>query len=167
MTTPLHHRRLDTPVGTLTVVASDAGLRAVLWPDDRPGRVPLEPTSEQGESPLLDAAVDQLEAYFAGRSDRFDLVLDPRGTPFQLAVWEALTAIEPGTTTTYGQLAAAVGRPSAARAVGAAVGRNPLSVIVPCHRVIGRDGTLTGFAGGMTAKRWLLDHEAGRATMPV
>ncbi len=98
----------------------------------------------------------ELDEYFAGRRRAFDLVLAPAGTPFQLAVWEELRRIPFGGTTTYGELARRVGRPTAARAVGAAVGRNPISIIVPCHRVVGSDGALTGFAGGLDRKRALL-----------
>jgi methylated-DNA-[protein]-cysteine S-methyltransferase len=157
--TTLARRRLATPVGELVLVASDQGLRAVLWPDDRPGRVRLDPCADTASHPVLDAAARQLDEYFAGERDTFDLALDPLGTEFQRVVWDALTRIPSGTTLTYGQLATQVGRPGAARAVGAAVGRNPLSVVVPCHRVVGSDGTLTGFAGGLPAKEWLLAHE--------
>lgn len=105
----------------------------------------------------------QLDEYFAGRRRAFDLPLAPHGTPFQLRVWEELRRIGPGTTRTYGELARAVGKPAAARAVGAAVGRNPISVIVPCHRVVGSDGSLTGFAGGLARKRTLLTLEGSAA----
>ena len=105
----------------------------------------------------------QLDEYFAGRRSSFDLPLSPCGTPFQHRVWDELRRIEPGTTRTYGELAAAVGRPRAARAVGAAIGRNPISVIVPCHRVVGADGSLTGFGGGLERKRYLLALEGAPA----
>jgi len=110
--------------------------------------------------PLLLDAADQLRAYFAGKLREFDLPLAPRGTPFQLSVWDAVSAIPYGSTATYAEIAAAVGRPSACRAVGAANGRNPLPVIVPCHRVIGAAGALTGYGGGLERKRFLLDLEA-------
>jgi methylated-DNA-[protein]-cysteine S-methyltransferase len=110
-------------------------------------------------------AVEQLRAYFEGRRSDFDLRLAPVGTPFQQRVWEELRAIPAGSTDTYGAIAARLGQGSASRAVGAAVGRNPISVIVPCHRVVGSDGTLTGYAGGLDRKRWLLDHET--AAMPI
>ena len=113
--------------------------------------------------PLLRAAADQLQAWHAGRRRTFDLPLAPVGTAFQQAVWAALARLPFGTTTAYGALAAAVGRPAAARAVGAATGRNPLSIIVPCHRLVGRDGALTGYAGGLERKRALLAFEAGAA----
>lgn len=150
---------MSSPVGTLTLVASGAGLVAVLWPDERPDRVRLGEYAPGGQHLVLGAARDQLDDYFAGNRTRFDLPLDPRGTPFQQAVWRALGDIPFGETRSYGALAAAIGRPSAARAVGAANGRNPLSIVVPCHRVIGGSGALTGFAGGLAAKTLLLDHE--------
>lgn len=184
----LRRRTLSTPVGVLVLVASDRGLRAVLWPDDDPARVPSAvlstatatatsdpiagPTSgpapratPDGAGPggnadaVLAAAADQLREFFDERRDAFDLPLDPVGTDFQVSVWRELAAIPTGTTITYGELARRVGRPAAARAVGAAVGRNPLSVVLPCHRVVGSDGRMTGFAGGLAAKRWLLRHE--------
>ena len=159
MTTALYHDHLDSPVGRLTMVASDVGLRAVLWPDDRPGRVRLEPSEHRPEHRVLTETRTQLTHYFATRRPAFDVALDPQGTEFQRAVWTALSTVEHGRTTTYGAIAGAIGRPTAFRAVGSAIGRNPISIIVPCHRVVGRDGSLTGFAGGMTAKRWLLEHE--------
>ena len=110
--------------------------------------------------PLLLQAADQLRAYFAGELREFDLPLAPRGTPFQLSAWAAVSAIPYGRTATYAEIAAAIGRPSACRAVGAANGRNPLPVIVPCHRVIGAAGALTGYGGGLDRKRSLLDLEA-------
>lgn len=158
MTSNLVLCRLDSPVGRLTLVASDEGVRAVLWPNDRPNRVPLAPTVT-GSHPVLAQAVDELDAYFGGVLDGFTFAYDLHGTPFQLAVWRALGEIAAGTTVTYGQLAATLGRPTASRAVGAAVGRNPVSIALPCHRVVGSNGSLTGFAGGLAAKEWLLRHE--------
>jgi methylated-DNA-[protein]-cysteine S-methyltransferase len=152
--------RHETPVGTLTVVASDRGVRAVLWPDDRPGRVPLVDVVElDGGHPVLDRARTELDEYFAGRRRGFDVPLDLQGTPFQVQVWHALAHIPFGTTSTYLEQARRLGRPTGARAVGAAIGRNPVSVVLPCHRVVGTGGALTGFAGGLDAKRWLLAHE--------
>ncbi len=113
---------------------------------------------------MLAEAAEQLTAYFAGERQEFALALHPVGTSFQLLVWSALRKIPFGTTWTYGELARSIGRPSASRAVGAANSKNPLSIIVPCHRVIGASGELTGYAGGMAAKRWLLDHERGHRT---
>jgi methylated-DNA-[protein]-cysteine S-methyltransferase len=112
-----------------------------------------------GDSSVLADARAQLTAYFAGTRVAFDLPLAPLGTPFQQRVWEELLRIPPATTRTYGELAARLGRPHAARAVGTANAKNPISIVVPCHRVIGAGGALTGYAGGLPAKRWLLDHE--------
>lgn len=153
---PLHSTTLPSPVGTLTLIASDAGLVAVLWPDDRPGRVRLGEAIDTPEHPVLTAAATQLTGYFAGTRTRFDLPLDPRGTPFQRAVWAALDTIPFGETRSYAAIAAQIGRPTAARAVGAANGRNPISIVTPCHRVVGAGGALTGFAGGLAAKELLL-----------
>ena len=155
----LYRTSLPSPVGTLTLIASDEGLVAILWPDDTPGRVQLPAASERDDHPVLAAAVAQLEEYFAGTRTAFDLPLDPRGTPFQRDVWRALTAIPFAGTRSYAEIARAIGRPSATRAVGAANGRNPLSIVAPCHRVVGANGALTGFAGGLETKRFLLDHE--------
>ena len=152
---------LDSPVGRLTFVGSDAGLRAVLWPVERTGRVPLPADlAEAADHPVLARAVEQVRQYFAGERRTFDVPLDLRGTPFQLKVWRGLAAIPYGATSTYGAEADRLGDARKARAVGAAVGRNPVSIIVPCHRVVGSNGSLTGFAGGLDAKRLLLALEA-------
>ena len=161
----LTQTKFYSPVGELTLVASDRGLIAVLWPGDRPGRVPLDAPTDEATHDVLNHAVDQLREYFAGHRRVFDLPLEPRGTAFQKAVWEALRTIPFGETRSYGQLAQQLGSPTASRAVGAANGRNPLSIIIPCHRVIGANGTLTGFAGGLDAKRLLLQLE-GISTKP-
>lgn len=152
-----------SPVGLLTLVASQSGLLAVLWENDRLGRVPLQTSPEQRADPVLAEAEQQLNEYFEGQRTTFDLPLDLRGTEFQRAVWTYLRSIPFGATRTYGEIARELGNPNAMRAVGAANGRNPVSIIVPCHRVIGSSGTLTGFAGGVSAKAWLLQHEAGTA----
>jgi len=153
---PLHSTTTESPVGTLTLVASDQGLVAILWPDDDPRRVKLEQAVEAPAHPVLDETARQLAAYFAGTLTRFDLPLDFRGTDFQKSVWAALLTIPFGETRSYGEIARQIERPSAVRAVGAANGRNPISIVAPCHRVIGSNGTLTGFAGGLDAKRHLL-----------
>ncbi len=150
---------IDSPVGALTIVATDAGLRAVLWEDDAAGRVPLPDVVTDPDHPVVAKAATQLSEYFAGTRTDFDLPMDLRGTEFQVANWLALSEIAYGSTATYGELAGRLGRPRAARATGAATGRNPLSIVLPCHRVMGRDGSLTGFAGGLDTKRWLLRHE--------
>ncbi|HUB00948.1 MAG TPA: methylated-DNA--[protein]-cysteine S-methyltransferase [Terracidiphilus sp.] len=154
---------IASPVGKLKLVASDKGLVAVLWESDDPKRVPLNDPLEEKSHPILVRAAHQLEEYFAGKRSSFNLPLDMRGTPFQKNVWEALLAIPFGETRTYGELARRLGTPRAARAVGAASGRNPISIIVPCHRLIGSAGELTGFAGGLDAKARLLDLEHGNA----
>ena len=150
---------MSSPVGELTLVASDAGLRAVLWPTERDGRVTFAETIEDGDHPVLTAAKTQIAEYLAGERSSFDLPLDLVGTDFQIDVWNALDAIPFGETQSYGELADTLGKPGAARAVGAATGRNPVSIIIPCHRLVGSSGKLTGFAGGIDAKRWLLQHE--------
>jgi methylated-DNA-[protein]-cysteine S-methyltransferase len=164
MTATLFSTVTDSPVGPLTIVASDDGVRAVLWPDDDPGRVRLDDTTEDPNHPVVAAAVHQLEEYFAGSRTEFDVPIDPVGTEFQRAAWRALQTIPYGATVTYGEQAERIGDRRKARAVGAANGRNPISIIVPCHRVVGAGGDLTGFAGGVATKAWLLDHERRHAT---
>ncbi|AKT50425.1 methylated-DNA--[protein]-cysteine S-methyltransferase [Arsenicicoccus sp. oral taxon 190] len=153
------HTIIDSPVGPLTAVADDEALIAIYF--ERHGRAPA--VTEHGERtddhPVLAAARDQLADYFAGRRTGFDLPLAPRGDAFQQRVWAQLREIPYGQTRSYGQLARALGQPGAAQAVGNANGANPLSIVVPCHRVIGSDGSLTGYAGGLERKRWLLAHE--------
>ena len=156
---PLFYKFADTPVGKLKLAASDQGLVAILWENDRPHRVPLSELVENPQHPILVETERQLAEYFAGKRQDFDISLDMRGTPFQKNVWEALLAIPFGETRSYGQFARQLGNPNATRAVGAANGRNPISIIVPCHRVIGSSGSLTGFAGGLDTKSRLLDLE--------
>jgi methylated-DNA-[protein]-cysteine S-methyltransferase len=157
MTTPLSTITIASPVGPLTLVASDTGLRALLWPDDV--RVSLADTVEDGSHPVLAMAAAQLDEYFAGTRTDFDVPLDPVGTEFQLRAWRALRSIPYSQTVSYGEQAERMGDRRKARAVGAANGRNPISIIVPCHRVVGASGALTGFAGGVDTKSWLLEHE--------
>jgi len=147
---------MDSPVGKLTLVATDEGLAAVLWENDRPSRVRLNLAAEEPQHPVLVQAERQLEEYFAGRRKRFSLKLDVSGTPFQRKVWNALLSIPFGETRSYAEIARQIGRPGAARAVGAANGKNPLSIVAPCHRVVGSTGALTGFAGGLDVKARLL-----------
>jgi methylated-DNA-[protein]-cysteine S-methyltransferase len=157
----LHSTTHPTPVGMLTLVASDRGLRAVLWPKLSPQQAGISPRPRRDpDHPILRKAVHQLDEYFAGSRTSFDLPLDLEGTRFQLAAWRSLAEIPFGATTTYGRQAAELGVPRAARAVGAANGANPVCIVLPCHRVIGADGSLTGFGGGLPVKQWLLDHEA-------
>lgn len=150
---------IPSPVGPLTLLASERGLAGLLWGDET--RVVMEPRRDDAGHPVLAATIRQLGEYFAGERTAFDLPLDPAGTPFQQRVWAALRAIPFGETRSYGEVARAIGQPSAVRAVGAANGRNPISIVVPCHRVIGSDGSMTGFGGGIENKRWLLAHEGG------
>lgn len=151
---------LHSPVGLLTLVADTTGMVAVLWENERPGRVPLDGDVGSDAIPILQEAKRQFVEYFNGRRQTFDLPLAAKGTPFQSKVWEALMAISYGSTRTYGEIARQIGRPRAVRAVGAAIGRNPLSILVPCHRVIGSNGKLTGFAGGLPRKAILLELES-------
>lgn len=159
ISTSLVQTVFDSPVGALRLVAGDHALVAVLWPEERPGRVRFAAAPVDGDSAILERATRQLTEYFAGTRRTFDIALELRGTEFQQQVWWALAQIPYAETSTYGKQAAAIGRPRAIRAVGSANGRNPLSIVLPCHRIVGADGTLTGFAGGLDAKRWLLDHE--------
>ena len=158
------YKRMPSPVGTLTLVASDHGLAAVLWENDRPRRVRLNLEAEENGHPVLVEAERQLAEYFAGRRQQFTLKLDVAGTHFQRQVWNALLTIPFGETRSYRQIANQIGNPRAVRAVGAANGRNPLSIVAPCHRVIGSSGALTGFAGGLDVKARLLALEGAGAT---
>jgi methylated-DNA-[protein]-cysteine S-methyltransferase len=141
----------DTPLGTLWLDTDGAGLSSVAFDG---------PAGARSDDALLREAESQLRAYFAGALTRFDVPLSPHGTEFQRRVWNAVAGIPYGTTTTYSAVAAALGRPTACRAVGAANGRNPLALVVPCHRVVGASGALTGYGGGLERKRALLDLEA-------
>jgi len=159
------HTTVDSPIGPLLLLADDEGgpLRGLYMQAGlRPKRI--DPRWRAAPEAFDDVRV-QLGEYFAGTREAFDLPLAPVGSPFQLAVWAQLRAIPYGETRTYGELAVRLGQPTAARAVGLANGDNPISVIVPCHRVIGADGSLTGFGGGLERKRILLDLEAGRQTL--
>lgn len=153
----------DSPLGALTLLAGDDGLRGVFLPGHRHGP---PPSAGDAEHPTARLAARQLGEYFAGERRAFDLPLAPAGTPFQRRVWAALAAIPYGETTTYGALAAGLGDPRAVRAVGLANGRNPLPIVVPCHRVIGADGSLVGYGGGLPAKRALLELEGALAPSP-
>jgi len=152
---------MDTPVGAITIVASHHGVRAILWPDGDAARDRLPAASPDPEHPVIVATIIQLGEYFDGEREEFDLPLDPVGTDFQKSAWMALRTIPYGTTVSYGEQASRMGDRRKARAVGAANGRNPISIVVPCHRVVGANGALTGFAGGIGTKAWLLDHERG------
>lgn len=152
-----------TPVGRLKLVAASDGLAAILWENDNPRRVPLNVVARDDDHPVLLATERQLGEYFAGRRKTFELKLDFAGTPFQRKVWQALLTIPFGETRSYADIARQIGNPTAVRAVGAANGRNPISIVAPCHRVIGSTGKLTGFAGGLDAKAYLLGLESSNA----
>jgi methylated-DNA-[protein]-cysteine S-methyltransferase len=159
--TPLRFDDLPTPIGLLVLAADGAGLRHVLFEQDRWG--PRERGDWVRDPAALATARAQLAAWFAGELREFDLTLAPTGTAFQQQVWAALREIPYGAIASYGDIARRLGAPTATRAVGAANGRNPLPIIVPCHRVIGASGALTGFGGGIARKQWLLAHEARHA----
>ena len=152
----LFRTKISSPVGELTLVAGDAELVALLWPDDLPQRVRLGLMTDDPSHPILIEARRQLLAYFAGELRQFSVPLDFRGTDFQKSVWQALLTIPFGETRSYAAIARQIGKPAAVRAVGTANGRNPISIIAPCHRVIGSNGALTGFAGGLDVKDYLL-----------
>jgi methylated-DNA-[protein]-cysteine S-methyltransferase len=149
---------IDSPVGELLLVATDAGLAGVYFDVSRLRPPPVATTGEGGAD-ILAAARQQLDEYFTHRRVTFDLPLDPRGTPFQLRVWNALREVPYGETVSYSEIARRIGAADAVRAVGAANGANPIPIVVPCHRVVGARGELTGFGGGIERKRWLLAHE--------
>ena len=150
--------RVDTPLGALLLARTERGLAGAWFEGQKHHPQPLA-APHRPDDALLRRAADQLQAYFAGTRDGFELPLDLHGTPFQRAVWAALCRIAPGATRSYAEVAQRIDAAAAVRAVGAAVGRNPVSVIVPCHRVLGSDGSLTGYAGGVDRKRALLDLE--------
>ncbi|HVA56918.1 MAG: methylated-DNA--[protein]-cysteine S-methyltransferase [Gemmatimonadaceae bacterium] len=166
MTEPVYYTTMPSPVGTLTLAAREAGLVGVYFELRRHGPPtqealawrPDDGTAEPA-SRVLKTARHQLEAYFAGTLRAFDVPLAARGTAFQRAVWAELRKIPYGGRSSYGEMARRLGNSGASRAVGAANGRNPISIVVPCHRVVGADGSLTGFGGGIERKRWLLNHE--------
>ena len=149
-----HH---DTPLGRLTLESDGTSLTAILFPGEE-SRSKNE-KSCPGNNAVLDEACRQLDLYFLGQLQTFDLPLAPKGTPFQKRIWALLQKIPYGQTSSYGELAKIIGQPTACRAVGAANGRNPLPIVIPCHRVIGSSGKLTGYAGGLPAKQWLLELE--------
>lgn len=158
---------LKTPIGILRLAASEDGLVAVVFPEEKKKREFADMRGCDAAQAHLDAVVKALNEYFAGkRKDFSDLKLAPKGTEFQLGVWKALRKIPFGATKSYADIARMIGNPKAMRAVGLANGKNPIPIIVPCHRVIGANGTLTGFGGGLPTKKWLLTHE-GVTTPPL
>jgi methylated-DNA-[protein]-cysteine S-methyltransferase len=156
MTKSYVYKIVPSPVGKLKLVGSNAGLAAILWENDNSKRVRRTITSEAKNHPVLVETARQLEEYFAGKRKKFSVKLDFTGTEFQNRVWQALLEIPFGETRSYGDIAKQLGKPTASRAVGAANGKNPISIIAPCHRVIGASGKLTGFAGGLENKARLL-----------
>lgn len=153
------YKEIPSPVGILKLVATNDGLAAILWENDRPNRVPFKSIEEKKDHPILLETEAQLKAYFANKLDKFSIPLDFAGTEFQKKVWKALLTIPFGKTCSYKQIAELISNPKAVRAVGAANGKNPISIVVPCHRVIGANGKLTGFAGGLPTKEYLLNLE--------
>jgi methylated-DNA-[protein]-cysteine S-methyltransferase len=165
-TNTLYRTTMPSPVGELTLVADDTALRTIAWHiDEHTSREPDAGVDGDvvdvaaGDHAVLARATRQLGEYFDGSRTEFDVPLAPAGTPFQLQAWKVLTSIPYGATMSYGEQAAELGDRKRARAVGAANGRNPIPIIVPCHRVVGSNGHLTGFGGGIESKAWLLDHE--------
>lgn len=160
---PWIHRYTDTPLGAMVLARSEHGLCGAWFVEEQrhlPPAARFDGAWQRDNDPLLCAASLQLQGYFAGQRQRFELPLDlSEGTPFQQAVWQALLDLGWGQNSSYGQIASTIGRPAAVRAVGAAVGRNPVSLIVPCHRVLGSGGQLTGYAGGLWRKQALLQLE--------
>jgi methylated-DNA-[protein]-cysteine S-methyltransferase len=159
----LRQMKIDTPIGQLTLVASAKGLRRVYFEELTDADVEdLEALVYDASYPTLESTARQIEEYFSGKRRSFDIPLDLVGTDFQIETWHALAKIEYGKTASYGQQAILVGRPRAVRAVGGANRCNPVPIVLPCHRIIGANGKLTGFAGGLETKRWLLEHESAR-----
>lgn len=148
----IYKETLQSPIGELEITAAETGIQSIYFVDQ---------ASKPAPNPLTQMAVEQLEEYFSGQRTDFDLPLAPIGTAFQQRVWQRLCMINYGDTCSYTDIANAINKPKAVRAVGAANGRNPLTIVVPCHRVVGRDGSLTGYAFGIQRKAWLLKHESG------
>ncbi len=157
-------KEMGTPVGRIKLIGGDKGLAAILWENDNPNRVRVRKYTENNSHPVLLEAERQLNEYFEGKRSLFTIDLDPIGTDFQRQVWGALSTIPYGETRSYSEIARQIGNSKAVRAVGAANGRNPISIIVPCHRVIGTSGELTGFAGGLEVKACLLSLEGVKST---
>lgn len=156
MTESLAQLQVDSPVGVLTLETSSTGLRTIYWGQ----KVANQIAATAQATKILSDTASQLDEYFAGQRAEFDLPLEPRGTEFQKSAWQTLRSIPHGETISYGEQATRMNKPKAVRAVGAANGANPIPIVVPCHRVIGANGSLTGFASGIDTKKWLLDHEA-------
>ncbi len=153
------YKNIASPVGELILISTNSHLSAVLWGENDIKRVVAKPEIHNAEQPILKQAEQELHDYFEGQRKEFTLPLNPIGTSFQLTAWKALMTIPFSKTVSYGDIARQIGKPTASRAVGAAIGKNPISIIIPCHRVIGSSGRLTGFAGGLDTKSWLLNFE--------
>lgn len=160
----MRYTTFQSPIGDLTLWGDDGSLMGLAFSDSAKSSQ-LDPTWDRDDSQFHEA-VTQLRAYFGRELTEFNVPLAPRGTAFQQRVWSALTRISYGSTTTYGKLALELGDPKSVRAVGLANGRNPIAIIIPCHRVIGADGSLVGYGGGMQRKEWLLAHESGARRLP-
>lgn len=159
----LYYAWMDSPVGRLLIAGDQSGLRCILFAE---GRSEVRPEPGWQENPAaLSEALSQLRSYFAGARREFDLPVTPEGTPFQRRVWQELLKIPYGATISYGELARRIGKPNASRAVGLANGANPISIVIPCHRVIGSNGKLTGYGGGLEKKEWLLALERGQLNL--
>ena len=151
---------MKAPFGPVTVIAGENGIHNVLFNhEEAPHSLLNDNVTPRPEHDVVAMAIGQLTDYFSGIRTTFDLPLDLEGTPFQISAWRALATVPFGRTASYAQQAARIGRPTATRAIGAANGKNPVAIVLPCHRIVGADGSLTGFAGGLDVKRWLLDHE--------
>jgi methylated-DNA-[protein]-cysteine S-methyltransferase len=160
------YTRIDSPVGRLLLAAADDGLRVLSFMEGREDKaIPPDPSWREGDSAILRETIRQLRSYWSRELRDFDLPLRPQGTPFQLTVWKQLCAIPYGTTISYGELARRVGNPKGSRAVGLANGSNPIAIVIPCHRVIGANGRLTGYGGGLPIKEKLLELEQQRLTL--
>ncbi len=165
METSVDYAWMESPVGRLLIAGDEAGLRRILF---ERGRSLVAPEPGWRElPPALSESIRQLRAYFAGRLQEFELPLAPEGTPFQRRVWQELLKIPYGTTISYGEVARLLGDPKASRAVGLANGSNPIAIVIPCHRVIGSTGKLTGYGGGLRTKEWLLALERGQMPLPL
>ena len=167
MNTTVHYDLIASPLGTLRLAATRDGLIGIHFDDERGLPLPEPACVRDPAFPALRLAAAQLADYFAGRRRAFDLTLAASGTQFQRAVWDAIATVPPGETISYTELARRAGRRGSARAAGAATGRNPLAIVVPCHRIVGADGSLTGYAGGLSRKRALLELERGRSRASV
>jgi methylated-DNA-[protein]-cysteine S-methyltransferase len=161
----LHYASVSSPIGRLLIVSDGKRLKEIRFKTENAGRTPETGWVKGGKA--VDEAARQLAEYLDGRRSSFELELEPAGTGFQRRVWEELQRIPYGTTISYAELARRIGSPKAMRAVGAANGKNPLPIVIPCHRVIGKDGSLTGFGGGLNVKRWLLALEAADGVRPL